>query len=950
MTFVSLGQKAIAASLGQSLDEFTTEASESAVDFGRYPNFEMSPPDLSAPELLVEFSALGSSQLLQVSGMSAQETVSYGLLSLEQKTFSPKGFTHFVETPSNQSPDKASPAPTASLASETTTTLPAPSIQPTIQLSKPGLDKIQSSSSLNLAKANLAKRFRAVQPLTPQLNTQAISEAKLAQAVPTNASETSNPIEVSSPDLSKRNSAKVVSSLTNPTANPANSALVDLFNTPAIAQVATAQATPANIPELSSSALGLPSLAKGNSAKAMDSLGDAAANPGANPTANSPLVNLFNTPTIAQTATAQATPINVAKPDSDAASSPTLSKENSAKVIGSLGETATNPTASPRANSSLVNLFTTKPSEVNPTAANLPEISAADIDSSEVNADSVNNSNLPNFDTPEVLAVPDIPSEVSETASPEATPPNPASRLPGNRLNRRSVAQRPLIAEPEGIELPDLNPPTDPFPPIPPNGTLETDPPEITRPSANPLYFPTGSEQVEVQETVPITLEQSLDLGRRNNENIKVFDLQVEQALASLRQQQADLFPFLSFTSSLTRTESALTTLTSRASNRRTESTRRQLELLGSEVNESPTFSLSRSTPFGTTAFDNTLQLGYDFGIDGRRGARIRAAEGQLESAQLELEQQVEQLRFDITENYYNLQEADAEVDIQRAAVRNAQRSLEDAEALERAGVGTRFEVLQARVTLASNQQNLTNAISLQRTRRRELATTLNISQNVNLVAADSIALAGAWDMTLEDTIVMAYKNRAELEQELVNRNVAEAQRQDALGQQRPNLTATAQYNVLGQISDDASPFATQGWADGYALQVQLTWNFFDGGAARALGRQQELEIAIAEERFSQLRNQVRLEVESSFYDLQANFENIGVADLGVEEAEEALRLARLRFQAGVGTQLDVINQETDLTRAQNQLLQAIIGYNRALSSLQRAVSNLPDNNLQGVP
>lgn len=517
------------------------------------------------------------------------------------------------------------------------------------------------------------------------------------------------------------------------------------------------------------------------------------------------------------------------------------------------------------------------------------------------------------------------------------------------------------VAEPV-LQIPDLTPPTDPFPPPTPNGTLETDPPAIVLPSSNLLYFPTEADQVEIQETVPLTLAQSLDLALRNNENLRVFELQVEQALAQLRQVQADLYPTLSFSSSLARTESANTTIATRASNRRVRTVNRQNQLINELQNQErgaanpplPPLPLpepiNTSIPFGIVTFDNALQLSYDFGIDGRRSARIRTQEARLRSNELEFEQQAEQLRLDVTEAYYNLQEADANVAIQEAAVRNAQRSLEDAEALERAGVGTRFEVLQARVTLANAQQNLTNAISLQRRRRRELATLLNVSQNVNLITADAIALAGSWDITLENTILLAYRNRAELEQELLNREIAEAQEDEALGAQRPNLTASARYNVLGQLSDDASPFANQGWADGYSLQLQFTWNFFDGGAAKALGRQQELGIAIAEERFSQLRNQVRLEVESAFYDLQANFENIGVADLGVEEATEALRLARLRFQAGVGTQLDVINQETALTRAQNQLLQAIIGYNRALSSLQRAVSNLPGSNLQDLP
>jgi outer membrane protein TolC len=487
------------------------------------------------------------------------------------------------------------------------------------------------------------------------------------------------------------------------------------------------------------------------------------------------------------------------------------------------------------------------------------------------------------------------------------------------------------------LEAPDLSPPNEPFPQPTPSGILQTNPPPITLPSSNPLYTPNRPREVEIQETVPITLSQAVDLARRNNEEIRVFELQVEQNLAALRQAQADLYPTLSWITNLTRSFSAANDIANSARNR-------ELRARGSQQ------AISLSRTYGVTTFDNTFQFQYDFDLSGARGARIQAAEEQLRLARLEFERSVEQLRLDVTEAYYNLQEADAEVEIQRAAVRNSQKSLEDAEALERAGVGTRFEVLQARVTLSRVQQDLTNAISNQRTRRRELANILNVSQNVNLIAADAIALAGAWDFTLEESIVLAYDNRAELEQELVNRNLAEQRRIAARAAQRPNLTTVANYNVLGILSDNSDPFANQGWADGYDIQLQMRWNFFDGGLAKANARQQEINIAIAEERYSELINDIRLEVESAFYDLQATFENIGVANLGVEEATEALRLARLRFQAGVGTQLDVINQETDLTRAQNQLLQAVIGYNRSLSRLQRAVSNLPDNNLQALP
>jgi outer membrane protein TolC len=83
---------------------------------------------------------------------------------------------------------------------------------------------------------------------------------------------------------------------------------------------------------------------------------------------------------------------------------------------------------------------------------------------------------------------------------------------------------------------------------------------------------------------------------------------------------------------------------------------------------------------------------------------------------------------------------------------------------------------------------------------------------------------------------------------------------------------------------------------------------------------------------------------------LQANKDNIDTARLAVTQAEESLRLARLRFQAGVGTQTDVINAQSALTQARGNLLTAIIEYNRSLAALRRAVSNYPDNRLFDTP
>jgi OMF family outer membrane factor len=129
-----------------------------------------------------------------------------------------------------------------------------------------------------------------------------------------------------------------------------------------------------------------------------------------------------------------------------------------------------------------------------------------------------------------------------------------------------------------------------------------------------------------------------------------------------------------------------------------------------------------------------------------------------------------------------------------------------------------------------------------------------------------------------------------------------------------------------------------------------MRWDLFDGGAVKARARQEEVNRAIAETRFADVSKLVRLEVERAYYNLTSNQRNIQTATVSLEGAREALRLARLRFQAGVGPLSDVITAESGVTEAEGNRVRAILGYNRGLASLQRAISNFPDGRLNRVP
>ncbi|NER00467.1 MAG: TolC family protein, partial [Cyanothece sp. SIO2G6] len=272
--------------------------------------------------------------------------------------------------------------------------------------------------------------------------------------------------------------------------------------------------------------------------------------------------------------------------------------------------------------------------------------------------------------------------------------------------------------------------------------------------------------------------------------------------------------------------------------------------------------------------------------------------------------------------------------------------SLRDALAREQAGVGTRFDRLQAEVQLAEDEQDLVNSLRDQSVSRRAIADLLSLGPGIDLSASDPVEVAGAWALPLESTLLLAYRNRAELEQQLVQRDLNKEQERATLASRWPQLSAFASYNMNDLLDNTrvASDF------EDLSVGLQLSWTLYNGGATRAAARQLEIEAERAETEFADTREAIRLQVEEEFLNLGAEFKNIQTAESAVGLAEEALRLARLRFGAGVGIQSDVLEAQTQLSEAEGRLVSAILGYNRALIGIQRAVSNWPDNNLSADP
>jgi OMF family outer membrane factor len=437
-------------------------------------------------------------------------------------------------------------------------------------------------------------------------------------------------------------------------------------------------------------------------------------------------------------------------------------------------------------------------------------------------------------------------------------------------------------------------------------------------PVSAPLIVPTTPSQVKIQRTQSITLEEALAIANRSNRDIIQARISVDRGQAVLREAEAARLPTVTASGNYTFNDSAQIRLSNIAA-----------------ANSDSLIARGGDSSTITQPVNGTVGLNYNIYTSGLVESNVKVAENQLRIAELELNRITQTVKIAVVTAYYNLQNTDENVRIQQKSVENSQRSLKDTMALERAGVGTKFDVLQSQVQLANSQQSLLDAQANQLISRRELARQIEYPSNLDLAAADKIEPVSPWKLSVEDTIILALRNRSELDTQKLQREVARDRARANIARIGPQVSLFANVDALDNFSQ------VGGFALGYRFGANVSISLFDGGVASAQVDQSKADQALAESRFQQSANQVRFDVEQAFINSQSRRKQIDTAAKAVEQSTEALRLARLRLSAGVGTQLEVIRAEDDLTRADVNRLQAIIGFNQSISDLQRAVNAL---------
>ena len=466
---------------------------------------------------------------------------------------------------------------------------------------------------------------------------------------------------------------------------------------------------------------------------------------------------------------------------------------------------------------------------------------------------------------------------------------------------------------PDAIDLKGARPKADPSLLAPAVDALPPSLESLVAPP--PLALPDDPVEVRIHELRPLFLEEALQLAEFNSPKLKAAASQVDQAKSALRAAISVWYPNVDLSS---------TGLP---------------EYLDSKSYRNPDFGDDQFTR--QWKVNGVLKVSWDL-INPARVPQIALARDEFERASDAYLIALRDLRLEISTAYFDLQEADERVRIGQDSVKASLVSYRDARARFNAGVNTKLEVLEAETQLSRDRNLLTDNLGRQGVFRRNLAEILSLPQDVTPTAASPARPLGLWDSSLEESIVSAYNFREELDQLLLDISINNSRANASLAAIQPVISfvnSTTATRIEGQSNQSSSGDIDMGdYTYGFQNSTALTatWSLFDGGRAQAEYRRSKQAADESRFNFSRTRNQIRREVEQSFFDLRSAIQSIDTTASEVLSSRESLRLSQLRVQAGVSTQREVVDTQRDLTNAEIRYAGAIRDYNTNLARLQR--------------
>lgn len=410
-----------------------------------------------------------------------------------------------------------------------------------------------------------------------------------------------------------------------------------------------------------------------------------------------------------------------------------------------------------------------------------------------------------------------------------------------------------------------------------------------------------------------MTLDQAIAFALKNNELVAENQEAQKKARAKIAEVESNGLPQVKVSASVTEQKEVVASLPTKYDDN------------GVPIGFA-TFVLSPKTSKTSNAVISQL---VDVWGSVKRAKNIASLTSRI--AELNVLRSKSEVIYQTRTSYYSVLRAQAAVDAAEAAVTDAEEQLKLAEAFVKAGTSPEFDATRARVTLADRQQSLIAAKDAVDLAGAAFNNTLGRSVN------SPVNIAEIADVPNRDVDIAAQTDKAlESRPEVIQADLGVRANNEAIGIYKTGNLPQVALSGVYSYNWTASGLSTEkaNWNYG----VSVTWPIWDSGATKAKVAEAKADLKTSELQRQQLHRGVALDVRQSGLRVQETADRFEVADKSVALAIEALRLAKVRYQNGVATQLEVTDAETALTGARVNRINALYDHLSARAAFDASV------------
>lgn len=295
-------------------------------------------------------------------------------------------------------------------------------------------------------------------------------------------------------------------------------------------------------------------------------------------------------------------------------------------------------------------------------------------------------------------------------------------------------------------------------------------------------------------------------------------------------------------------------------------------------------------------------------------------------------EQAYNEMKETATTGYFNMLNATNMKALRQESVDRLQAHLDNVIAQYNVGIVARADVLRSEVELANAQQNYITASNEYDVAEATLNNIIGTPLGTTLLLKDRLQYE-PYENDMAYCLAYSEQHRPELKQAEYAIDSAEAALVVARSGHMPKVYANASNNWGGNGSDWPGD-DDENWSVG----VTASMNVFDSGVTWSKIHAAQENLAKAKETQRQIKDNVELEVRTDYLNLREAEKRITTTQVAVASAEEDYHIAVVRYQAGVGTNIDVMDAQEALTQAKTNYYQALYNYNTSKAALNTSM------------